>query len=36
MTDPSDLVARALQILAEENDSWQARQDVNLAPRSIR
>jgi len=36
MTDPSDLVARALQILAEENDAWQARQGVNLAPWSIR
>jgi len=36
MTDPSDLVARALQNLAEENDAWQARQGVNLAPWSIR
>jgi hypothetical protein len=35
-TDPGDLVARALQILAEENDAWQARQGLNLTPRSIR
>jgi hypothetical protein len=35
-TDPADLVARALEILAEENDAWQARQGLNRPPRSIR
>lgn len=35
-TDPGNLVARALEILAEENDAWQTRQGVNLTPRSIR
>jgi hypothetical protein len=36
MTDPGDLVARALAILAEEDETWQARWSLNLAPRSIR
>jgi hypothetical protein len=36
MADPGDLVARALAILAEEDETWQARRDLNLAPRSIR
>jgi hypothetical protein len=36
MIDPADLVARALEILAEENDAWQARRGLNRAPRSIR
>ena len=35
-TDPADLVARALEILAEENDAWQARRGLNRPPRSIR
>jgi hypothetical protein len=34
--DPGDLVERALQILAEEDEAWQARRGINLAPRSIR
>ncbi len=36
MTDPGDLVARALAILAEEDEAWQARRFLNPAPRSIR
>jgi hypothetical protein len=36
MTDPADLVARALQILAEENDAWQERRSLDRAPRSTR
>jgi hypothetical protein len=36
VTDPADLVARALEILAEENDAWQARRGLNRPPRSIR
>jgi hypothetical protein len=36
MTNPADLVARALEILAEENDAWQARRGLNRPPRSIR
>jgi hypothetical protein len=36
MTDPADLVTRALEILAEENDAWQARRGLNRPPRSIR
>jgi hypothetical protein len=36
MTDPADLVARALEILAEENDAWHARRGLNRPPRSIR
>jgi hypothetical protein len=36
MTDPADLVARALEILAEEDAAWQARQGLNRPARSIR
>ena len=36
MTNPADLVARALEILAEENDAWRARRGLNRPPRSIR
>ncbi len=36
MTDPADLVVRALEILAEENDAWRARRGLNRPPRSIR
>ena len=36
VTDPGDLVARALEILAEEDDAWRARQGLDLTPRSIR
>jgi hypothetical protein len=36
MADPGDLVARALAILADEDETWQARQGANLARRSIR
>ena len=36
LTDPADLVARALELLAEENDAWQARRCLNRPPRSIR
>jgi hypothetical protein len=36
MTNPADLVARALEILAEENDAWRARRGLNHPPRSIR
>ena len=36
MTNPADLVARALEILAEENAAWQARRGLTRAPRSVR
>ncbi len=36
MTDPADLVARALEILTEENDAWQARRVLTRPPRTIR
>jgi hypothetical protein len=36
MTDPGDLVERALLILAEEDEAWQARRGLNLSPRSNR
>ena len=36
MTDPSDLVARALEILAEEDEAWRARRGLDLTPRSVR
>jgi hypothetical protein len=36
ITNPADLVARALEILAEENDAWRARRGLNRPPRSIR
>jgi hypothetical protein len=36
MASPGDLVARALAILADEDEIWQARQGANLARRSIR
>jgi hypothetical protein len=35
-TQPGDLVARALAILAEEHEAWQTRRLVNRAPRSVR
>jgi hypothetical protein len=36
MTHPSDLVARALEILAEEHETWRSRRYVDRAPRSVR
>jgi hypothetical protein len=36
ITDPADLVARALEILAEEDAAWQARRGLNRPARSIR
>jgi hypothetical protein len=33
---PGDLVVRALAILAEEDETWQARRSDDLAPRNIR
>lgn len=36
MTHPGDLVARALEILAEEDEAWQARRSLDRVPRSIR
>jgi hypothetical protein len=35
MTDPSDLIARALIILAEEDEAWRARRGLDLTPRSV-
>jgi hypothetical protein len=35
MGDPGDLVRRALAILAEEDETWQAHRGSYLAPRSI-
>jgi hypothetical protein len=34
--DPSDLVTRALAILAEESEKWKARRGANPAPLSTR
>jgi hypothetical protein len=36
MTDPGDLIARALVILAEEEEAWLARRGFDLTPRSVR
>ena len=36
MTDPGDLIARALVILAEEEEAWRARGGFDLTPRSVR
>ncbi len=36
MTNPGDLVARALAILGEEDEAWQARRGLNFAPRGVR
>jgi hypothetical protein len=36
ITHPGDLVARALEILAEEHEAWQARRCLDRSPRSIR
>ena len=36
VTDPGDLVARALEILAEEDEAWRARRGLDLTPRSVR
>jgi hypothetical protein len=36
VADPGDLVARALAILAEEAEAWQARRAANLSPGSPR
>ena len=36
VTDPGDLIARALEILAEEDEAWRARRGLDLTPRSIR
>jgi hypothetical protein len=35
-TDPGDLIARALVILAEEEEAWRARGGFDLTPRSVR
>jgi hypothetical protein len=35
MTDPSDLVARALEILAEEDEAWRVRRGLDLTSRSV-
>ena len=36
MTDPGDLIARALIILAEEDEAWRARRSLDLTPRRVR
>jgi len=36
MTDPGDLIARALVILAEEEEAWRERRGLDLTPRSVR
>jgi hypothetical protein len=36
MTDPGDLIARALAILAEEQEAWVARPGFDIASRSVR
>jgi hypothetical protein len=36
ITDPADLVARALAILAEENELWQTRRAGSPSPRGSR
>jgi hypothetical protein len=36
MTEPGDLVARALEILAEEDEAWRSRRGGDLSPRSVR
>ena len=36
VTNPGDLIARALEILAEEDEAWRARQGLDLTPRSVR
>jgi hypothetical protein len=36
MTNPGDLVARALEILAEEDEAWRVRRGLDLTPRSVR
>jgi hypothetical protein len=36
MTDPGDLIARALIILAEEDEAWRARRGLDLKPWSVR
>jgi hypothetical protein len=36
MTDPGDLIARALVILAEEEEAWLARRGFDLTRRSVR
>ena len=36
VTDPGDLVARALEILAEEDEAWRVRRGLDLTPRSVR
>jgi hypothetical protein len=36
MTNPGDLIARALEILAEEDEAWRARRGLDLTPRSVR
>lgn len=36
MTDPGDLIARALEILAEEDEAWRTRRGLHLTPRSVR
>jgi len=35
MTDPSDLVARALEILVEEDEAWRVRRGLDLTSRSV-
>ena len=36
LTDPGDLIARALAILAEDKEAWQARRGFDLPSRSVR
>jgi hypothetical protein len=36
VTDPGGLVARALEILAEETAAWDVRQAANVSPGSTR
>ena len=36
VTNPGDLIARALEILAEEDEAWRVRRGLDLTPRSVR
>jgi hypothetical protein len=35
VTNPGDLIARALEILAEEDEAWRMRRGLDLTPRSV-
>jgi hypothetical protein len=35
VTNPGDLIARALEILAEEDEAWRVRRGLDLTPRSV-